>query len=107
MLTDKAKESFKEYLGNPTYFNKFDDLPTLMKIAYIERWLDHNKMFIFPKRLTMSLQYKEWYFIITDERGMHLNNHVSDESRSVIDSRENIMIVAIQKANEIYNNKIN
>lgn len=106
MLTGKAKEDFNKYLGEPFHFINFDNIPDFVKFSYLMHWFDHVGIFIIVKRFVMSLEFKEWYFIITDKRGMHLNNHVSKESRIENDSRTEIMINAIKKANEIYNSRL-
>ena len=71
--------------------------------ALIIEWFDSLGIIINVKRYVMPLGEVEWYFIITGDNGAHLNNHVSEESRSVLDCRKNITEKAIKKANEIYN----
>lgn len=76
--------------------------PSFQNTLIIE-WLDSVGIYIFTKRLTMLLEFREWYFIITNSDGVHLNNHVSKESRILKDSRQEATEAAIKKAVEIYN----
>lgn len=116
-MEGKAKEAFEKWyleksrlhmgVDNPYYddtllLSFYKTLDTI-KNAYIIEWLDSVDIYIFTRRLTMSLEFKEWYFIITNSDGVHLNNHVSKESRILKDSRQLATEAAIKKAVEIYN----
>ncbi|WP_407498845.1 hypothetical protein [Elizabethkingia anophelis] len=119
-MEGKANEMFLDWITSKYFFKdkKYSDLNiyqkgdigeflrfTITKHAYILEWLDSVGIYIFTKRLTMLLEFKEWYFIITNSDGVHLNNHVSQESRILKDSRQEATEAAIKKAVEIYNEK--
>lgn len=119
ILTDKCLKDFLEYLKNYCceyeesnrgvflwFGNETDLLHKDCKLflnALIIEFFDSVGIIINVKRYVMPLGEVEWYFIITGDNGAHLNNHVSEESRSVFDCRKNITEQAIKKANEIYN----
>lgn len=107
MIEGKAKEDFRVWLGEPEAFQNLDNIPELVRHAYLIKWFDSVNIIITVKRLIVSLKCQGWYFIITDEKGVHLNNHVSTESRIENDSRQEVLSKAINKAVEIYNKRIN
>lgn len=97
ILTGKAKEDFlNQFWGQ---FPKDE----LLQNAYIIEWFDSVGIYIQPKRFTHCLEFQDWYFIITDKKGIHLNNFL--ENRIKIDSRQQATEQAIIKANEIYNER--
>ncbi|HFK5521130.1 TPA: hypothetical protein ACG0AP_003564 [Elizabethkingia anophelis] len=120
-MEGKAKEAFEKWyleksrlhmgVDNPYYDEmlllSFKNTEDIIKNAYYIDWLDSMGIYIFTRRLTMSLEFKEWYFIITNSDGVHLNNHVSKESRILKDSRQEATEAAIKKAVEIYKEKYN
>ncbi|WP_407491691.1 hypothetical protein [Elizabethkingia anophelis] len=117
-MIGKAKIEFEKFILEKNtetanvYVNKsettsipLDLLKEDFKLSLIIEWLDSVGIYIFTRRLTMSLEFKEWYFIITNSDGVHLNNHVSKESRILKDSRQEATEAAIKKAVDIYNEK--
>ncbi|WP_185287066.1 hypothetical protein, partial [Chryseobacterium indologenes] len=116
-MEGKAKEAFDAWYINKArqrpdigerYFDEnliafFENSGDTIKNAHYVEWLDSMGIYIFTRRLTMSLEFKEWYFIITNSDGVHLNNHVSKESRILKDSRQEATEAAIKKAVEIFN----
>ncbi|MDV3751171.1 hypothetical protein CMU19_07210 [Elizabethkingia anophelis] len=118
-MEGKAKETFdtwyiKKVRQRPDIGQRYFDEHLLeflynsgdtIKNAHIIEWLDSVGIFIFTRRLTMLLEFREWYFIITNSDGVHLNCHVCQESRILKDSRQEATEAAIKKAVEIYNEK--
>lgn len=102
ILTDKAREDFKDWLlydyaiGSEVLLYKKEFINTL-----IIEWFDSVGIYILPKRFTHCLEFEDWYFIITNKQGVHLNNYCED--RINIDSRQETTKQAIIKANKIYN----
>lgn len=106
-LTDKAKEDFMKYASHD-HGEGIKDLAMMRSIyrnALIIQWFDSLGIFIQLTRFCFQGEFSEWYFVITDKRGVHLNDHVSNESRWYGDCRLSITERAIMKANEIYNNQ--
>lgn len=110
-LTGKAKEDFEIWYSR----TESDMAHNLQKElfyskAYIERysyyleWLDSVGIYIHIKRFCQGLEFKEWYYIISDTRGVYLNEHLSD-CRIKDDCRQEATKQAILKANEIYNER--
>ena len=113
ILTGKAKEDFEKWLtkGMSSFAHDmeiefFNQKSSVEKYALIIEWFDGVGVYIFIKRFITPLGEIEWYFIITNESGCHLNNHVSKESRIKVDSRQIATRHAIIKANEIYNDNL-
>lgn len=105
MLSGKAKDDFiKWHVLNESKKILIEQIENWYYSEIVE-WLDSIGIYIHVKRFTHGLEFKEWYFIITDYRGVHFNNHVSKESRILNDSRKEILNLAIKKANEIYNSR--
>lgn len=108
ILTGKAKEDFYNFCKNKgleNFHNKsyaLEVCKTFWKALIIE-WLDSVGIYIQPKRFTHCLEFQDWYFMITDKKGIHLNNFL--ENRIKIDSRQQATEQAIIKANEIYNER--
>ena len=117
ILTGETKLDFERWLHSndvlikdgiydDTYLTDvFDKLPLNLQYASIIEWFDSVGIYISVKRLCTSLKFRCWYFVITNEDGDYLNKHGADESRINNDSRIEITIKAIKKANEIYNSK--
>ena len=121
ILTGKAKEDFENYVLNKnlghdsevlisvynqeTLFINYNNVKETLLNALIIEWFDSVGIYISVKRLCTSLKFRCWYFVITNEDGDYLNKHGADESRINNDSRIEITIKAIKKANEIYNSK--
>lgn len=117
MLTDKAKRDFEKWYlkmlrEKPDIQDRFYDEHLLsffwnsddvMRNGYIVAWFDSVKYIITVRRSSFSLKFNDWYFIIENERGCHLNNFL--ENRIKNDNRDETLINAISKANEIYNKK--
>lgn len=104
-LTGKAKEDFKIWFDTNylDFWNQYHKYDTLINALIIE-WFDSVGIIILPKRFTHKLEFSDWYFIITNKQGVHLNNYLED--RLNVDSRQEATEKAIEKANLIYNNKI-
>lgn len=101
ILTDKTKKDFGLWhFENGNYFEyiNFHNLSDNLRNAIIIEWFDSVGIIINVKRYVMPLGEVEWYFIITGDNGAHLNNHVSQESRSILDCRKNITTQAIKKS---------
>ena len=113
ILTWKCKEAFIDYLDKTNQITiekgilklHWQDFPEKYIHALIIDFFDSVGIYISVKRLCTSLKFRCWYFIITNKDGNYLNKHSSDESRINNDSRIEITIEVIKKANEIYNEK--
>lgn len=116
MLTEKALNDFKTWIvlksddPNVWVTDKisvpFEELNEVFQIALILEWFESEGIFIFPERRTVShrnFEFEDWYVIITNHQGVHLNNFLHD--RINIDNSIEIKKAAIKKANEIYNKK--
>lgn len=82
------------------------DLDERTLLNLIVDWFDSVGIFIHPKRRNDSLKdyiFDEWYVIVTNIQGMHINNFIHD--RSKIDDRYEITKVGIKRACEYYNLK--
>lgn len=117
ILTDKALQAFNKWIYDIDYGYidheptslavYFEDLNGDLQNSIIVDFFDSVGIIINIKRYVMPLGEVEWYYIITGDNGAHLNNHVSEESRSLLDCRKEITTKAIIHANKIYNeNKI-
>lgn len=94
MLTGKAKEDFRVWLGEPVAFQNFDNIPELVKHAYLVKWFDHVGLIIEIGIHQRLADCNMW-------RGK-INNNLFDDLEYKI-SREEAINVSITKANEIYN----
>lgn len=113
ILTDKTLRAFNKwnYDNDFGYIDHeptslvvhFEDLDENLRNNIIIDFFDSVGMIINIKRYVMPLGEVEWYYIITGDNGSHLNNHVSEESRSLLDCRKEITKKAIIHANKIYN----
>lgn len=105
LLTGKAKEDFEKwYFDNHCYSSmKFEELlphhmhdvfgwlynsSDTIQSAFIIEFFDSVGYFIHTKRFNPMLKFNEWYFIITNEDGVHLNNFLEDRIKE--DSRKNV-----------------
>ncbi|HFK5563457.1 TPA: hypothetical protein ACGZ9C_003125 [Elizabethkingia anophelis] len=106
-MEGKAKEAFEKWFEKEyrTFTTSYAENVDKINNHIIVEWLDSVGIYIFTRRLTMSLEFKEWYFIITNSDGVHINNHVNKESRILKDSRQEATEAAIKKAVEIFNDK--
>jgi len=100
-LTGKAKTDFDLFIKNELYYLGKEHLAdNFMNTLYVE-FFDSKEIFIHVKRNCTGIKFNHWYCIITDVKGVHLNNFLKDESKE--DDRNLILNCAIKKANEIYN----
>lgn len=106
-MNGKAKEAFEKWFEKEyrTFTTSYAENVDKINNHIIVEWLDSVGIYIFTRRFMMSLEFREWYFIITNSDGVHLNNHVSKESRILKDSRQEATEAAIKKAVEIYNER--
>ncbi|MDV3470857.1 hypothetical protein CMU02_08960 [Elizabethkingia anophelis] len=110
-MEGKAKEAFEKwfennYLDNWMYYNRPEN-STIINALKIE-WLDSVGILIFLKRMVLGhrdFAFEDWYFIITNKRGIHLNDFLDKECRINIDDRNLATEAAIKKAVEIFNEK--
>lgn len=118
ILTGKAKKDFEngiieilkqkyseQIFNNDAALDWIYNVNDLILFAHIIEWFDSVGIYIFINRWVAPLREIEWYFIITNKSGVHLNSHVSKESRIELDSRNEATKQAIKKANEIYNER--
>jgi hypothetical protein len=115
ILTGKCKEGFEKWLiqnyKNLSFYHgkdlaMFNDLPPQMCNALIIEYFDSVGVYINIKRFFLGNEFKFWYFTINDENGIGLINHVSTENRVFINSRQEIIIQAIEKANDLINEEL-
>lgn len=106
ILTGKALEDFTkwEITNDYVYVTTYDKSHNILENALIIEWFDSVGIIILPKRFTHKLEFSDWYFIITNKQGVHLNNYLED--RVNVDSRQEAIEKAIIKANKIYNENI-
>lgn len=114
ILTGECKEDFLVWYFN-TYLKEdkyylikdveafFKSVKTTLQNALIIEFFDSVGIYILLKRFTYLLEFNDWYFIITNKQGVHLNSHL--ECRIKIDSRQEATKQAIVKTNELYNNE--
>lgn len=116
LLTGKAKEDFLDWLDNiqlqpqdlAPYRVTFDEVPLIVKIAYIIEWLDSKMIYVKIKPyhgggqnvFYPSCYFLEEYFIIRQ-----VNILFDDDSLFYTTDRTEATTEAIKKANEIYNEK--
>lgn len=102
ILTDKCKEDFLTH-NNITEQNLLFGYSEREINSLIIEFFDSVGIIILLKRFAHKLEFSDWYFIITNKQGVHLNNYL--ENRVNVDSRQEATKQAIIKANEIYNEK--
>ena len=116
LLTGKCLELFKQYLEKlledthkgfwmdyDMYIDEiFNFLPFYMQYGVLEKFFDSIGMEIFIKGFKFYNEPKEYYFIITNEKITHLNNHLKNRKPT----RLQCQVEAIKKANELYNIKL-
>ena len=112
ILTGKCREGFEDWY-NSNIGKKINvghlSLYTLsenMVYSVIIEYFDSIGVYINIKRFFLGNEFKFWYFTINDENGIGLINHVSTENRVFINSRQEIIIQAIEKANDLINEEL-
>ncbi|WP_027380813.1 hypothetical protein [Chryseobacterium daeguense] len=96
MLTGKAKEVFRVWLGEPKSFKNLDNIPELVKYAYLIKWFDHVGLII-------EIGIHQRVGGLNLWRGK-INNNLYDELEYKA-TRMEATKVSIEKANEIYNSR--
>ncbi|WP_312208309.1 hypothetical protein [Empedobacter sp.] len=108
-LTGKAREDFKKWYCKELIKISshliliFISKSNIEKNAHIIEFFDSVGIYIQTKRFCQGLEFKEWYYVISDTRGLHFNDCL--KCRIKEDSRQEATEQAIIKANEIYNAK--
>lgn len=100
-LTGDAKGAFHQWVNNKCYHEEVIYKSVIN--ALILEWLDSVGIYVELNRATRGLQFKWWYYSLSDSRGIHLNNYLHNIVK--VDSRQQATEKAIEKANEIYNEK--
>ena len=116
MLTGKAKSDFEKWYWNDwltvsdrDYYEKDEVIQNVWKaeklflFPLIIEWLDSVCFYVELNRATQGLQFKWWYYTLSDYRGTHLNNHLHNIVK--VDNRQQATEKAIIKSNEIYNSQ--
>lgn len=79
----------------------FNDLPESCKNTLIIDFFDSVGIYITSRRNCYGAKYNHWYYIVTDTKGVHLNDFLEVKIKN--DCRKEATTEAIKKANEIYN----
>ncbi|MBE4949923.1 hypothetical protein [Chryseobacterium culicis] len=95
MLTGKAKEDFRVWLGEPVAFQNFDNIPELVKHSYLIKWFDHVGIFIIPDYNDVNHKFNYNLYFNPQQDDIYV--------RPIYNSREEALNAGIEKANEIYN----
>lgn len=121
ILTGKAKEDFIKWcktqnslkigLQMPNTIggvvldlsSNIELMPENFKNTLIIEWFDSVGIYIELKRFCHGLKFRFWNYVISNPNGAHLNNFLEVEIEN--DSRQEVTLQAIKKANEIYNEK--
>jgi len=99
ILTGKAKEDFVEWCKQDAdWLQTYEDI---FLYALIIEWFDSVGIYVECNRATLGIDFKCWYYTISDSRGVHLNNYLYNIVK--VDSRHEATKQAIIKANELYN----
>lgn len=85
----KQNSIFIDYNGIDKYF---------LNILIIE-WLDSLGYYLHLDRFTHLLEFNDWYFILTNKQGVHLNNFLKDRIKE--DCRKQATNVAVTKSLKI------
>ena len=105
LITGKAKEAFLKHENQPEAWLKIMQMSKSDTVlhALLVDWLDSVGIYIELNRATQSLEFKWWFYTISDSKGIHLNNYLHNIVK--IDDRHQATQEAIKKAVEIFNSK--